>query len=113
MSAPLDPNDVTVAGLRKAFGAVSVLDGVDLHVPAGSLTVILGPSGCGKTTLLRLLAGFDRPDAGAIRFGGRTVCDARHWLPPERRRVGYVAQEGALFPHLTVAGAESSTMTTA
>jgi iron(III) transport system ATP-binding protein len=99
-----DPSDVTVVGLRKTFGGVPVLGGVDLHVPAGSLTVVLGPSGCGKTTLLRLIAGFDRPDAGMILFGGRPVCDVRHWLPPERRRVGYVAQEGALFPHLTVAG---------
>jgi len=94
---------VTIAGLGKAFGAVTVLDGIDLSVPAGSLTVILGPSGCGKTTLLRLIAGFERPDRGTIALDGQTVCDARQQLPPERRRIGYVAQEGALFPHLSVA----------
>ncbi len=95
--------EVTIAGLGKAFGAVMVLDGVELHVPSGGLTVILGPSGCGKTTLLRLLAGFERPDRGTIAIGGQIVCDARQQLPPERRRIGYVAQEGALFPHLSVA----------
>lgn len=96
-------SEVVVSGLSKAFGAVSVLDGVELHVPTGSLTVILGPSGCGKTTLLRLLAGFERPDRGTITIGGQRVCDERQSLPPERRRIGYVAQEGALFPHLSVA----------
>jgi len=95
--------EVTIAGLGKAFDAVTVLDGVDLRVPSGGLTVILGPSGCGKTTLLRLIAGFERPDRGTIAIGGQTVCDARQQLPPERRRIGYVAQEGALFPHLSVA----------
>ena len=94
---------VTIAGLGKAFGAVTVLDGVELHVPSGGLTTILGPSGCGKTTLLRLIAGFERPDRGTIAIGGELVCDARRTLPPERRRIGYVAQEGALFPHLSVA----------
>jgi iron(III) transport system ATP-binding protein len=94
---------VAIAGLAKAFGAVTVLDGIDLHVSSGSLTVILGPSGCGKTTLLRLIAGFERPDRGTIAIDGQMVCDARLYLPPERRRIGYVAQEGALFPHLSVA----------
>lgn len=96
-------SEVVVRGLGKSFGAVRVLEGIDLRVPSGSLTVILGPSGCGKTTLLRLIAGFDRPDRGTISLGGQPVCDERQSLPPERRRIGYVAQEGALFPHLTVA----------
>jgi iron(III) transport system ATP-binding protein len=96
-------SEVTIAGLSKAFGAVTVLDGVELRVPSGGLTTILGPSGCGKTTLLRLVAGFERPDRGTIAIGGQIVCDARHTLPPERRQIGYVAQEGALFPHLSVA----------
>ena len=94
---------VLIRGLGKAFGAVRVLDGIDLRVPAGSLTVILGPSGCGKTTLLRLIAGFEHPDRGSITLGGQTVCDEGQSLPPERRQIGYVAQEGALFPHLNVA----------
>jgi iron(III) transport system ATP-binding protein len=95
-------SDVVIAGLAKSFGTVTVLNGIDLEVPSGSLTVILGPSGCGKTTLLRLIAGFDRPDRGTIAIDGQMVCDARQSLPPERRRIGYVAQEGALFPHLSV-----------
>jgi iron(III) transport system ATP-binding protein len=80
-----------------------VLRGVDLRAPSGGLTAILGPSGCGKTTLLRLIAGFEAPDSGRIVIGEHVVCDGRRGLPPERRGVGYVAQEGALFPHLTVA----------
>lgn len=96
-------SEVTITGLGKAFGAVTVLDGIDLHVPSDSLTVILGPSGCGKTTLLRLIAGFERPDRGMIAIAGQPVAGARHALPPERRQIGYVAQEGTLFPHLTVA----------
>jgi iron(III) transport system ATP-binding protein len=75
---------------------------VDLEVPAGSLTAILGPSGSGKTTLLRLMAGFDRADAGTIRIGDVLVDGPETHIAPERRRIGYVPQEGSLFPHLTV-----------
>ncbi|MGE3289075.1 MAG: ABC transporter ATP-binding protein [Pseudonocardia sp.] len=87
-----------VTGLYKSFGPVPVLRGVDLLVPDGGLTAVLGPSGCGKTTLLRLIAGFDRPDAGTIEIAGRPATG-----PAERRGIGYVTQEGNLFPHLTVA----------
>ena len=80
-----------------------MLRGVDLHVPARTLTAVLGPSGCGKTTLLRLVAGFDDPDSGTIALGGATVAGAGRPRPPQHRRVGYVPQEGALFPHLSVA----------
>ena len=80
-----------------------MLDGLDLEVADGSLTAVLGPSGCGKTTLLRLIAGFERADGGTIRVGERVVCDARTHVAPEQRGVGFVAQEGALFPHLDVA----------
>jgi iron(III) transport system ATP-binding protein len=96
--------DVTVTGLDKAFGAHAILAGLDLEVPAGSLTAILGPSGSGKTTLLRLLAGFERADAGTIGIGGVLVDGPGVYVAPERRRIGYVPQEGSLFPHLTVAG---------
>ena len=96
-------SDVIVRGLTKSYGTVPVLRGVDLRVPAGSRTVVLGPSGCGKTTLLRLIAGFAQPDGGTIVVGGQVVAGAGVALPPERRGVGYVPQEGALFPHLTVA----------
>jgi len=95
--------DLRISGIVKSYGATPVLHGIDLHVPAGSFTAILGPSGCGKTTLLRLIGGFDRPDAGCIRLGDEVLYEHGRSVSPERRRIGYVAQEGALFPHLTVA----------
>jgi iron(III) transport system ATP-binding protein len=94
---------LAVAGLDKRFGAHQVLAGLDLDVPAGSLTAILGPSGSGKTTLLRILAGFEHADAGTVRIGAAVADGPGVFLPPERRRIGYVPQEGSLFPHLTVA----------
>jgi iron(III) transport system ATP-binding protein len=94
---------VAVRGLEKRFGAVTVLEGVDLDVPAGSILALLGPSGCGKTTLLRCLAGLEEPDAGEIRIGPRAVTGPGVFVRPERRRVGMVFQEPALFPHMTVA----------
>ncbi|MFE6610969.1 ABC transporter ATP-binding protein [Amycolatopsis sp. NPDC057786] len=93
---------LTVSGLTKAFGAARVLDGIDLHVPAHGITAVLGPSGCGKTTLLRTVAGFTDPDGGTIAFGTAVVAGGGRPVPPQRRRVGFVPQEGALFPHLTV-----------
>jgi iron(III) transport system ATP-binding protein len=89
-------------GLVRRFGEVAALDGVDLEVPTGSLTALLGPSGCGKTTLLRVVAGLERPDAGTVELAGRTVDGPDGWVPPERRGVGLVFQEHALFPHLDV-----------
>jgi iron(III) transport system ATP-binding protein len=94
---------LAVTGLHKAFGDHPVLTGLDLEVPAGSLTAILGPSGSGKTTLLRVLAGFERADAGTVTIGGSVVDGPDVHTAPERRRIGYVPQEGSLFPHLTVA----------
>ena len=93
-----------VTGVHKAFGNQPVLHGVDLVVPAGSITTVLGPSGCGKTTLLRLIAGFEEPDEGTIEIAGQTMVGNGRSTPPERRRVGVVPQEGALFPHLDLAG---------
>jgi iron(III) transport system ATP-binding protein len=89
-------------GVEKRFGTVAVLQGVDLDVPAGVVAALLGESGSGKTTLLRVVAGFERIDRGVVRVGGEVVDDGRRVTAPERRRVGYVPQEGALFPHLTV-----------
>jgi iron(III) transport system ATP-binding protein len=91
-----------VRGLHKAFGSTAVLTGVDVEVPAGSITAVLGPSGSGKTTLLRTVAGFERPDAGSIAIGDTVVADDHTNVPVERRRIGYVSQEGSLFPHLDV-----------
>jgi iron(III) transport system ATP-binding protein len=97
-------SSLTVTGVTKSFGATPVLTGVDLHVPEGGFTALLGPSGCGKTTLLRLVAGFDDPDAGTIEIGGRQVAAPGRSVAARRRRIGFVPQEGGLFPHLTVAG---------
>ena len=93
-----------VDGLWKGYGRQPVLRGVDLEVPAGSLTAVLGLSGCGKTTLLRVIAGFERAERGEMRLAGRTLDDGRSYVAPEKRGIGYVPQEGALFPHLDVAG---------
>ena len=95
--------DLVAAGLAKRFGHHTVLSDIDLHVAAGTLTTLLGASGSGKTTLLRLLCGFERPDAGTIVLGDNVVAGPGVHMPPERRRIGYVAQDGALFPHLSVA----------
>ncbi len=98
MTAPA----LEVRGLRAGYGDRDVLRDVDLVVPAG-LTAILGPSGCGKTTLLRVVAGFVVPSAGTVAVAGTTVSGGGRPVPPRRRGVGYVPQEGALFPHLDVA----------
>lgn len=89
-------------GLTKSFGGPPVLEHIDLELTAGTTTAVVGASGCGKTTLLRLIAGFETPDAGTIVLDGREVSGAATAVPPHRRSVGYVAQDGALFPHLTV-----------
>jgi iron(III) transport system ATP-binding protein len=94
---------LSVRDVWKGFGGGEpVLVGVDLEVPAGTLSAVLGLSGCGKTTLLRLIAGLDRVQRGVIAVGGTTLDDGTVFVAPERRRIGYVPQEGALFPHLTV-----------
>ena len=107
--------EVTLRGVRKRFGATEVLRGLDLHVGSGESVAILGASGCGKTTVLRAIAGFEPVDAGTVSVDGTVVdggVDAggssqgagRRWVPAHRRGVGYLPQEGALFPHLTVGG---------
>jgi iron(III) transport system ATP-binding protein len=94
--------EVSITNLHKAFGETAVLRGLALETAPGSLTAILGPSGSGKTTLLRLIAGLERADRGRICLGGQLVDDGHKYVRPEVRRVGYVPQEGSLFPHLTV-----------
>lgn len=95
--------ELVITGLGKSFGPNIVLRGVDLDVVSGSLVAILGPSGSGKTTLLRLVCGFERADSGTIRIGDRVVSDRTIHVQPEHRHIGYVAQDGGLFPHLSVA----------
>ncbi|MET9802543.1 ABC transporter ATP-binding protein [Streptomyces sp. NPDC006368] len=97
-------DDLRIEGLVKAYGPEgAVLQGLDLTVPGGALAAVLGPSGCGKTTLLRVVAGFLAADAGTVAVGGRVLSGPGTRVPPERRRIGIVPQEGALFPHLSVA----------
>ncbi len=98
------PREVAVRlnGVSKAFDGVKALDAVSLELPAGTMLALLGPSGCGKTTALRLISGFERPDAGTVEVNGRRVASPASMVPPERRRVGLVFQDLALFPHLSV-----------
>jgi iron(III) transport system ATP-binding protein len=93
---------IDATGVTKSFGANRAVDGADLRVRKGELVALLGPSGSGKTTLLRLVAGFETPDGGTVRIGGRLVAGDGVWEEPDRRRIGMVFQDGALFPHLTV-----------
>ena len=93
-----------VRGLRKSFGMVLAVQSVDLEVAAGASCALLGPSGCGKTTTLRLIAGIERPDDGEVSIGGRELNAPGTFVAPERRRIGMVFQDYALFPHLDVVG---------
>ncbi len=98
------PIALRARGLGKRFGERAVVDDVSFTVPAGDILVLVGPSGCGKTTLLRLIAGFERLDRGAVEIDGQTVADSARHTPPESRRVGMVFQDYAVFPHLSVGG---------
>jgi iron(III) transport system ATP-binding protein len=93
---------LTVRDIECRYGDQVVVDGLTLQVGAGDLVCLLGPSGCGKTTVLRAVAGFEPVFQGAIRLGEREVSRPGFTLPPERRQVGMVFQDYALFPHLTV-----------
>ena len=93
---------LTITGLTKRFGTRPVVHDLDLALEHGDFVALLGPSGCGKTTTLRLIAGFEQPDAGTIAIGGQVVVGRGVFVQPERRRVGMVFQDHALFPHLTV-----------
>ena len=103
-SRPVAPDAVALrcAGVVKRYGSTVAVDGLDLDVRKGAITALLGPSGCGKTTTLRLIAGLEDLDAGEIHLDGNLVARPGRAVPPERRHVGMVFQDYALFPHLTV-----------
>ena len=88
-----------VSGIKKSFGSTKVLTDIHLDIKQGEFLTLLGPSGCGKTTLLRLIAGFEQPDAGAIVLDGQQMAG----LPADKRPINTVFQQYALFPHMTVA----------
>ena len=89
---------VTIAGVKKRFGTVEILHGVDINIADGSFTVLVGPSGCGKSTLLRMIAGLEQISDGEVRIGEQRVND----LPPKQRDIAMVFQNYALYPHMTV-----------
>jgi iron(III) transport system ATP-binding protein len=95
-------SDVRLRDVSKSFGSVHAVRDVSLEIERGELMAVLGPSGCGKTTLLRTIAGFERPDAGSVEVSNEVVAGPGRFVPPERRRIGMVFQDYALFPHLTV-----------
>ena len=97
------PGELVVRGANKRFDGDVVLQSVDLTVEGGSSVTLLGPSGCGKTTLLRVIAGLERPGSGRVSLAGRVLTDADTFVAPERRRIGMVFQDWALFPHMDVA----------
>ncbi|MGE5220071.1 MAG: ATP-binding cassette domain-containing protein, partial [Chloroflexota bacterium] len=89
---------VEIRGIKKIFGTVTAVNGVDLLIRDGEFLVLLGPSGCGKSTLLRMIAGFEMPTEGDLLIGGTVVND----LPPRARKIAMVFQSYALYPHMTV-----------
>src|ERR1044071_8271078 len=93
---------IEVKGARRLYGRKTAVDGASLTVEAGRLTCLLGPSGCGKSTLLRLIAGLEPLDEGEITADGQCLSGPRTHLPPEERQIGFVFQDYALFPHLTI-----------
>ncbi|MDQ4428458.1 ABC transporter ATP-binding protein [Yokenella regensburgei] len=93
---------IELTNISKKFGQTSVLENLNLTVMPSSRTVIVGPSGSGKTTLLRILAGFESPDSGQIILNGRTLFDEHTFIPAHQRGIGFVPQEGGLFPHMKV-----------
>jgi iron(III) transport system ATP-binding protein len=105
MTPAAAPSSVEVFGLAKSFGSFAALTDVSFTIAKGSTVALLGPSGCGKTTILRCLAGLERPNGGVIRIGGQTVFDAaaKINLPSERRDLGVVFQSYAIWPHMSVA----------
>lgn len=102
MTTSASTSALEIRSLAKSFGTTPVIGGLDLDIANGATTAVVGPSGCGKTTLLRIIAGFEEPNAGTVAIGGSIVAGAGRSVPPHKRAVGYVTQDGALFPHLSV-----------
>ncbi|MCV9960662.1 ABC transporter ATP-binding protein [Pararhizobium sp. BT-229] len=94
---------LSIDAISKSYGQTVALDTIDMTIEAGGRTAIVGPSGSGKTTLLRIIAGFETPDSGALVLDGRTLANHAALVPAHKRGIGIVSQDGALFPHLTVA----------
>ena len=103
VGAPAAARVVELRGVTKRYAANEVIHGISFHVAHGEIISLLGPSGCGKTTIFRLIAGFEVPDSGEIHVQGRQVAGPRRSVPPDRRSVGMVFQDYALFPHMTAA----------
>ncbi|TIV10152.1 MAG: ATP-binding cassette domain-containing protein, partial [Mesorhizobium sp.] len=95
--------EIDIVSVSKIYGATTAVEDISLKIPAGTYCCLLGPSGCGKTTLLRLIAGFEPPDRGRIVLDGEVLANGGAAVPAYRRGIGVVAQDGALFPHLTIA----------
>jgi len=93
---------IEMSNITKMYNEVPALKGIDLKVDHSEIFALLGPSGCGKTTTLRLIAGFERPNSGQLLLGNDVVAGSHVFLPPEKRKIGMVFQDYALFPHLTV-----------
>ena len=102
-----NPTDQTprleIRNLRRSFDGRAVVDDVSLKIMPGQVTCLLGPSGCGKSTTLRMIAGVEMQDSGEIYVDGNLICDTVFRVPPERREIGLMFQDFALFPHLSVA----------
>ena len=101
--APRPVPRLEVRNLLRRFDGVAVVDDVSLSVMPGQVTCLLGPSGCGKSTTLRMIAGVEMQDSGEIWVDGKLICDTVFRVPPERRAIGLMFQDFALFPHLSVA----------
>jgi iron(III) transport system ATP-binding protein len=94
--------NISIKNISKSFGEVQVLKDFSEEFADGEFVTLLGPSGCGKTTMLRMIAGFEKPSSGEIFIGTREVNSAKTFIPPEKRDIGMVFQSYAVWPHMTV-----------